>query len=85
MSDHIAEASVLVDCPLLGRSVKVYSQLSTYGGVFIVGCNGCDNESGHPACIDCKVATERYWKKLHQQFPDRSASQLADPPPELPI
>lgn len=85
MLKHVAEGCVTVHCPLRDLPLKVYSQLSTFGGIFWCRCNGCDNESGHPACIECKAAMERHWTQLHEKYPDRSASQLTNPPPRSPV
>lgn len=82
MLEHVSEGFVTTYCALVGTTVKVYSSMSTYGGNFIVFCNGCDFSHNCAACTECRVSSERYWSNLHQLHPDLSASRLTTLPHE---
>ena len=86
MLKNVAEGHIIVKCPSrFGLPTRVSSILVTVAGSFYVQCNGCDFSYENPTCRSCMADAERHWKQLHQEHPDRCASQLIDPPFEAPV
>ena len=78
MLEHIAHTGVTIVCPVRFVSCVVYTAISTYNGIFIAQCNGCDFANGSAACTACRSDMTRRWEDLHRSHPDLSASQLKD-------